>query len=484
MKANYFLYFFLIFAFHLIKCDLILRAPKELQSTFISKYKFEIFTFNIDGTIKTGLANFGKISYGHKMEGYLLYDVNNEQNQYGCEKFDKYTEENPAIGDSPFIILKKGLCSVTRKVINVEKAGGHAAIIINDKDEPPEQMFLADDGQGSDISIPAVLIGSTDGNKLIDYYKNNPHDKAHRIRLEIHFLLEKSDNTVKYDIWFTPDQENVYSFLKDFERYQKLLGDTAILGMHYVTYPYFSYNPNSNSPVEDCLGGGLYCVRPGNTITDGSLIALESIKQKCIYKYTYENKEKINGKQYFWDYMIKFYEKCIYQQEIYDKLCSENIISLVGIQKNVIDQCITDSFIGTSTGTLNQNTIKILKNKILDEEYETRKNNYITRVPSLTINGRLYDGSWRPEYIFDALCASLNKKPKVCFTEGTQIEAQGFSGPAVFLIILVVLAINIILFILCKNYIKNKIIDRIESTDINSKIDAVVNSYIALRDQS
>ena len=341
-------------------------------------------------------------------------------------------------------------------------------------------MFLADDGHGEDISIPAVLINLSDGKKLIDYYSSHKHDKSHRIRLEIQFILEKTDNTVKYDIWFTPDQENVYKFLKDFERYQKLLDNVAILGVHYITYPYFSYDPSNKSPIDDCLGSGLYCVRPGDSITDGSLIALESIKQKCIYKNVYENNK---SKELFWNFMIKFYENCIYDKKNYNKMCSDKIIQSVGIQTKEIEQCISDSFIGSSYEKQDINSNKILKNKILDEEFQIRKQYYITRVPSLTINGKFYDGSWRAEYVFDALCASLNKKPKVCFTEGTQTEGQGFSGPVVFVIILIVLAINITLFIVCKNYIKNKIIDRINSTDIDSKIDTVVNSYLALKEQ-
>ena len=54
------------------------------------------------------------------MEGYLLFDLNNEPNQYGCEKFNRYTELNPLVGDSPFIIVKKGLCNPTQKVKNIE----------------------------------------------------------------------------------------------------------------------------------------------------------------------------------------------------------------------------------------------------------------------------------------------------------------------------------------------------------------------------
>ena len=417
------------------------------------------------------------------MEGYLLFDLNNEPNQYGCEKFNRYTELNPLVGDSPFIIVKKGLCNPTQKVKNIEEAGGHAAIIINDKEEPIEKMFLADDGNGAEISIPAVLISQNDGNKLIDYYTLNKPNKNNRIRLEIYFALEKSDNTVKYDIWFTPDQTKVYEFLNDFEKYQNLLGDNAILGMHYITYPYFSYDANSKTPIDDCLGSGLYCIRPSSEINDGALIALESIKQKCIYKFSYENEYKAYSysKENFWNYMKKLYSKCISSKN-FNEMCSDNIVSSSGLQTELIEKCIKDSFIGNDYEKQNQNYKKILKNRILDEEYSTRKRNFITRVPTLTINGRLYDGSWKAEYVFDALCASLIKKPDSCFKEGIQREG-GFSGPIVFIIIMVVLAINIILFILCKNLIKRKIMDRIESININSRIDDAVNTYFALKDQ-
>ena len=417
------------------------------------------------------------------MEGYLLFDLQNEPNQYGCEKFNRNAELNPIVGDSPFIIVKKGLCSPTLKVKNIEEAGGHAAIIINDKDEPIEKMFLADDGNGGEISIPAVLISLSDGNKLINFYTQNKPDKNSRIRLEIYFALEKSDNTVKYDLWFTPDQTKVYEFLNNFEKYQKLLGDSAILGMHYITYPFFSYDENSKSPIDDCLGSGLYCIRPSSEINDGALIALESIKQKCIYKFSYENQSKDNpySKDIFWNYMNTLYTKCISQKN-YNQICSDNAISSVGLQLEQIGQCVKNSFIGSIQEKQNKNFEKILKNQILDEEYTTRKRNFITRVPSLTINGRLYDGSWRADYVFDALCASMIKKPDACFKEGIQREI-GFSGPAVFFIIVIVLAINIILFILCKNLIKKKIMDRIESIDINSRIDDAVNTYFALKDQ-
>ena len=58
------------------------------------------------------------------------------------------------------------MCGYTLKVRNIEEAGGHVAIIINDNDDKVEEMFLADAGHEGDLSIPAILISRTDGEKI------------------------------------------------------------------------------------------------------------------------------------------------------------------------------------------------------------------------------------------------------------------------------------------------------------------------------
>ena len=250
--------------------------------------------------------------------------------------------------------------------------------------------------------------------------------------------------------------------------------------VHFVTYPHIMYDPNSNTPKEDCLGSGLYCIRPGKLgITDGSVIVIESIKQKCIYN----NAVQKNKMDLFWKFMSKFHDNCILTQNNFNQICSNDAISSAGIDINEINDCLYESFGGTSYEKQQTEYQKIFKNQILDREYELRKQFLISRVPSLTINGRLYIGSWRPEFIFDALCAALTKKPQACYAEGKfQREARGFSFVGTCLIILVVLGINIILFVTCKRYIEIKIGDKIKSSDINSRIDTVVNSYIALKE--
>ena len=47
-----------------------------------------------------------------------------------------------------------------------------------------------------------------------------------------------------------------------------------------------------NHPKEDCLGSGLYCIRPSKLrLVDGSIIVIENMKQKYIYDNTLKNEK-------------------------------------------------------------------------------------------------------------------------------------------------------------------------------------------------
>ena len=53
----------------------------------------------------------------------------------------------------------------------MENIGVAVAIIIDDSEEDIENVIMSDDGTGGGIRIPSMLIGKTDGKKLIDYLK-------------------------------------------------------------------------------------------------------------------------------------------------------------------------------------------------------------------------------------------------------------------------------------------------------------------------
>jgi hypothetical protein len=58
-----------------------------------------------------------------------------------------------------------------KKARNMENIGVSVAIIVDDHEEDIDGVIMSDDGTGGGIRIPSMLIGKTDGNKLIDFLK-------------------------------------------------------------------------------------------------------------------------------------------------------------------------------------------------------------------------------------------------------------------------------------------------------------------------
>ena len=379
-------------------------------------------------------------------------------------------------------MVYEGECNPFIKISNIEQAGGHLAIIVSDDNNIDEGIFISEEGLSSEITIPALLISKDDGQYIINYYKEHAdsHSDIKDIRFEVKFENEKLDNTVKYDVWYTPDQENSYIFFKEFKSLQESLGNNAILGVHFFSYPHFSYSPDEKQKIQNCLGSGLYCIRPGKAgVTDGTEVLKEAIRQRCIYNYSFENKNK-KKRKLFWEYMITFYEKCLNEKRV-DKSCSDEALKKVGIPEKDINKCYEDSFINKS----GENYEVYSKNNFLDKDSELRKKNFVSKSPTITINDRVYLGSWKAENVFESLCASLIEKPEICYTEVIfNRDIKGLSLTAFIIIILVVLVINIVIFLLCKRVIKNAIQKRVDSSEIESKIDNQVGSYLSLRDSA
>ena len=81
----------------------------------------------------------------------------------------------------------------------------------------------------------------------------------------------------------------------------------------------------------------------------------------------------------------------------------------------------------------------------------------------------------------EAICAGYIKRPSLCAEEGFY-EETGLSWGTIILIIIVVMALNIFIYLLCRRYISKKIMERLETTDINHRINTVVTSYLSLKD--
>ena len=77
------------------------------------------------------------------------------------------------------------------------------------------------------------------------------------------------------------------------------------------------------------------------------------------------------------------------------------------------------------------------------------------------------------------------KKPKACYLEQTfHKEINGVTLGSFLSIIFAILLINILLFLVCKSVIKKGIEYRVDSSNINNKIDKIVGSYLNLKDSA
>lgn len=59
----------------------------------------------------------------------------------------------------------------------MENIGVAVAIIIDDTEENIDNVVMSDDGTGGGIRIPAMLVGKTDGKKLLDFLKRASDDE-------------------------------------------------------------------------------------------------------------------------------------------------------------------------------------------------------------------------------------------------------------------------------------------------------------------
>lgn len=135
-------------------------------------------------------ANYGKIPYGFLFTGKLFYDLNDKEDDYACKPMNKIHENFERKADVfPIIMVDRGNCTFVTKTRNVQNLGGSLALIINNReDENVENVLMMDDGTGSDIYIPTVIISKIDGEKIKEFLISNRNSvNKHDVIMTIEF---------------------------------------------------------------------------------------------------------------------------------------------------------------------------------------------------------------------------------------------------------------------------------------------------------
>jgi hypothetical protein len=226
-----------------------------------------------------------------------------ESNEFGCDDFK--TKLKGDKGQSPIAIVRRGECSFVSKVRNVEHGGAKLAIIVDEVDnENPQMIIMVDDGTGNGIQIPSIMIGKTEGEKLIKRVAELSADNK-QIQIVVKFEMNRPDDRVEYEFWFSSSNDRGLDFIRDFRTYHEKLGKKLLLVPRYFSWA--CINCDDSITETDCFCDGLYCAMDENNLrVSGRDIIHENLRQKCIYDSTMT---KNKNDSLWWDYVTKAHSR-------------------------------------------------------------------------------------------------------------------------------------------------------------------------------
>jgi len=265
---------------------------------------------------------------------------------------------------------------------------------------------MADDGSGSDISIPAFLMFKHDADRVKDEVMQD-----NIVQLEMTWALPSPDDRVEYDLWTVPVENISKNFLKEFKVVADALGDRAYFTPHMYIYDGIKSGCMGKDGVNQCYSlctnNGRYCATDPDDDLDkgisGADVVEESLRRICIWKH-YGESDGVGLK--WWDYVNEFADKCGSPDFFANADCHADVMRLSGVEENVVTQCMKDS------GGLTSD----VSNAFLEAELEAQKRRGVVVLPTAFVNTAAIRGALSLNTIFSAICAGYldGTEPEVC----------------------------------------------------------------------
>ena len=150
------------------------------------------------------------------------------------------------------IIAKRGECTFVNKVRNAERAGASLLVVVDSRVENVTNVIMGDDGTGTGIRIPAMLIGKTDGEMLIEFAS-----KKQGATLSAEFAVKEKSRKAEIEIWYSSNNQRSLDFIKEFDRYAHKLKGYVDITPRFVSWGCPACTADFKK--EECFGDGLYC---------------------------------------------------------------------------------------------------------------------------------------------------------------------------------------------------------------------------------
>mmetsp|Transcript_25552 Transcript_25552/g.36652 ORF Transcript_25552/g.36652 Transcript_25552/m.36652 type:complete len:416 (-) Transcript_25552:218-1465(-) len=323
---------------------------------------------------------------------------------------------------SPYILMvDRGGCTFVQKVRNAQRSGAAAVIIADDTcmcsagdkcksntgvECETREPVMADDGSGSDITIPSMLLFKQDADVIKTALKANTS-----VQLEMAWALPNPNKVVEYSLWSTPSDTIAKEFLTLFGETAAALGTRAVFTPRMYLYDGILSNcqgpDGQNECYNLCTNNGRYCATdPDNNLDEGisgADVIKESLRRICIWQeYGLPN----GVGEEWWKYSEIFIEKCDTATSFMDESCVQEVYGLSDIDGRVIEQCMTES------GGLEGNK----KNTLLDAELAAKQSSGVVIIPAVFVNGAVIRGGLTFKTVFQAVCAGFHEgtAPTVC----------------------------------------------------------------------
>ena len=116
------------------------------------------------------------------------------------------------------LLVDRGECTFVTKVRNAERAGASLVVVIDNVYENITNVIMGDDGTGTGIRIPSMLIGKDDGKILRDFAK-----KKIGATLSAEFAVKALMDKVEIELWFSSNNQEALTFIKEFDEYASQL---------------------------------------------------------------------------------------------------------------------------------------------------------------------------------------------------------------------------------------------------------------------
>jgi len=283
------------------------------------------------------------------------------------------------------MLADRGSCSFAEKVRNMEDAGAAVGIVIDNTEEDVSNVIMTDDGGAGGIRMPSILIGKSDGRKIVDFMKTASQTELDQLAVMISFDIGRPDNRVEYDIWYSSTHNRALDFITDFQHLDDLFYDDVKMTPHMR---FWSCEECEESfKKKNCFVGGKYCAYDTNhpTLT-GREIILEDLRQLCIY----DSGQFISGgyQNTWWEYVKRVHEECY--GNVNDD-CSKIAHKDMGIDYEWTEKCVKKSFSGSSSTKINfsgegKDYEKGMVNKIIDKEIQYYEDFGPNTFPAIVIN--------------------------------------------------------------------------------------------------